>query len=87
MENIRKNINILLGILLILYSGLIDYNSSKFVLNLFKNAFFRIFILSVLFYKSKKNIEISILIGISLSVTMSFINNKELKEKYRIELA
>ena len=87
MEKIRKYINLVIIILLIVYSGIIDYNPSKFKINTFNNLFFRIFILFVFFYKSKKNIEISILIGISYCSTMSFINNKKLKEKYRIELA
>ena len=87
MGKIRNYFNLVFMIILIIYSGIIDYNLPKFIIELFKNYLFRILILILMLYKSKKNLEISILIGIMYCSTMSLINNRKLKEKYRIELA
>ena len=91
INNLKKFINnnlvnILLSLFLIGYCKLLDKNVPDLFIKLFRNNFFRIFLVSCIIYSYNKNSSISLCIALLFTYSMNIIYNKEMKEKYRVEL-
>ena len=79
-------LSILLALFLAGYSKLIDKNIPDFLVKLFKNDLFRIFLIFCVIYSYKNNHNLSLFLVLILTYTLNIIYNNDLKEKYRVEL-
>lgn len=77
-----KRISVILTMILVFYGGLAGPKLPPFVLDLFEKPIFRIFILSLIVYKSNSNPTLSILISIIFTSIMNTINNKKKMENF-----
>ena len=77
-----KRISVILTMILVFYGGLAGPKLPTFVLDLFEKPIFRIFILSLIVYKSNSNPTLSILISIIFTSIMNTINNKKKMENF-----
>lgn len=67
-------------LLLILYAARLAPNLPKAVLQLFTNAYFKLFIFALILWSAQFSPSTSILIAIGFMVTMNYINNQPLWE-------
>ena len=82
--NERKT-TVLITMFLVFYGGYASPELPEPVLNLFENPVFRIFILSLIVYKSNSNPTLSILISILFVNLMNSVNKKKLLENFSQE--
>ena len=76
-----RKTTVLITMFLVFYGGYASPELPEPVLNLFENPVFRIFILSLIVYKSNSNPTLSILISILFVNLMNSVNKKKLLEK------
>ena len=81
----ERKTTVLITMFLVFYGGYASPELPEPVLNLFENPVFRIFILSLIVYKSNSNPTLSILISILFVNLMNSVNKKKLLENFSQE--
>jgi hypothetical protein len=69
-------------ICLSLYICLLRYKIHPFIINLFKNTIFKIFILFVIVYEGNKDPTLAIIIAIAYVLTLDYIYLNSVKETF-----
>ena len=91
LSNINKTIDkisnnkffiTIVSLFLTLYAGLAGPKLPNFIRNLFKNEIFRVAILTLIVYKGNKDPRLSLILAISFTLTMNYIREIEVKEKF-----
>jgi ABC-type multidrug transport system fused ATPase/permease subunit len=68
------NLNILVQMLLILYSSVLVPRLPTIVMKLFNNTFVKVIIMSLIAYVSTKNIRTALMMALALIITLTYIN-------------
>ena len=71
---------------LVFYGGNAGPKLPKFIMLLFENPVFRIFVLSLIVYKGNNNPSMSILIAIGFTLIMDRVNKQNFSESFTIEI-
>jgi hypothetical protein len=91
LSNINKTIDkisnnkffiTIVSLFLTLYAGFAGPKLPNFIRKLFKNEIFRVAILTLIVYKGNKDPRLSLILAISFTLTMNYIREIELKEKF-----
>lgn len=77
-------LSVLLVMFLVFYGGLAGPYLPTFILRLFDNPVFRIFILSLIVYKGNNDPKLSLMISIIFIITMDILNKKKLFERFTL---
>ena len=79
----NKRVAVIVTFFLVFYGGAAGPKlPSFFIISLFENAVFRVFILSLIVYKGNSNPMLSIMIAVIFTLTMDMINKQKLFEKF-----
>ena len=80
---IDKRMKVIITFFLVFYGATASPKLPNFILNLFQNEIFRVFILSLIVYKGNSNPTLSILIAFSFVIVMNMINKKKIAEEFK----
>lgn len=88
LKNLFSNnrTSVLLSMFLVFYGGLAGPKLSNSITELFKNPVFRIFILSLIVYKSNNDPRLSILISLIFVLVLDNINKIKIFENFTNKL-
>mgnify|MGYP001177743321 CR=1 FL=1 len=78
----NKRVAVIVTFFLVFYGGAAGPKLPSFIISLFENAVFRVFILSLIVYKGNSNPMLSIMIAVIFTLTMDMINKQKLFEKF-----
>jgi len=67
---------------LVFYGGSASPKLPTFIVDLFNNSVFRVFVLSLIVYKANKNPVLSLMIAIGFTLIMDAVNKQKLFEKF-----
>ncbi len=82
----NKRMAVIVTFFLVFYGGAAGPKLPSFIIELFENPIFRVFILSLIVYKGNSNPMLSIMIAVFFTLMMDMINKQRLFEKFtRIE--
>ncbi len=82
----NKRMAVIVTFFLVFYGGAAGPKLPSFIIELFENPIFRVFILSLIVYKGNSNPMLSIMIAVVFTLMMDMINKQRLFEKFtRIE--
>lgn len=76
----------LLVIFLFIYGGNSKPKLPKFIKNLFEYSVFRIFILSLILYKSNSNTNLSLILSLVFVLITDYINKNNIKETFEVKI-
>ena len=71
---------------LVFYGGNAGPKLPQFIVSLFQNPVFRIFVLSLIVYKGNKNPALAILIAVGFTLIMDRINKQNFKENFSVQI-
>jgi len=80
---IDKRMKVIITFFLVFYGATASPKLPNFILNLFQNEIFRVFILSLIVYKGNSNPTLSILIAFSFVIVMNMINKNKIAEEFK----
>jgi|SaaInlStandDraft_5_1057022.scaffolds.fasta_scaffold00392_3 hypothetical protein len=84
LEPLFKNqrVAVMITFFLVFYGGASGPKLPSFIIELFENPIFRVFILSLIVYKGNSNPTLSIMIAVVFTLMMDMINKQKLFEKF-----
>lgn len=71
---------------LVFYGGNAGPKLPQFIVSLFQNPVFRVFVLSLIVYKGNKNPTVAILIAVGFTLIMDRINKQNFSENFSIQI-
>ena len=78
-----KRMNVIITYFLVFYGATASPELPNFILKLFENQIFRIFVLSLIVYKANSNPTLSILVALSFVIVMGMVNKKKFSEEFK----
>jgi len=69
-------------IFLILYGGMAKPDLPAPIMNLFSNAFFRVFVLFLIAFVATKNVQVALMVAVAFTVTMNLVSEKKMAEGF-----
>ena len=70
------------NLFLVLYASMARPQLPDFVVGLFDNMFFRLFVLTLVVYMSNQNLSVSIMVAVAFTVTMNLLNEQKIAEGF-----